>query len=359
MPDVSVIGGGVVGLAAAVALADAGHAVTLFDARRRGEASAAAAGMLAPGVEHAEGAAQDFAVAGRERYASYVDMLRERTGVDVPPDRAGILHVVADAAEAESRRGSLGAEAEWLDSAELARVEPALAPAAGAVLHAHDGAVDNVILLEALRRLVRSLDRVAVQEERVTGVRWCTDGSATVLGASGSTVACGRVVLAAGTWVNEIRGLPRPLPVRPARGQMIALAAAPVHHVTYAPAGYVVPRGTSRSVVGATMEYVGFDPSAPSWAAAPLERAAAAIAPVFARARRLDHWSGLRPVTPDLLPIIGADPEQPSLIYACGHSRNGILLAPVTGDVVAKLASDGPAGFDLAPFSVARFSAPG
>ena len=356
MSDVCVIGGGVIGLAAAVAIAETGRTVSLFDERRRGEASVAAAGMLAPGVERTDGEAQLLMVAGRERYPTYVEMLRERTGIDVPLDRGGILEVIVDPAQGELRRASLAGDAEWLDAESLARHEPALAPAAGAVLHPRDGAIDNLVLLDSLRQLARRLDRVTVLNEQVTAVRWSDDGSAAVLGASGGTVSCARVVLAAGAWVNEIRGLPRPLPVRPARGQMISYAAVPVHHVTYAPAGYVVPRSSSWTVVGATMEYVGFDPSTPSWDASSLERAAAAIAPAFARARRLDHWSGLRPVTPDLLPILGADPEQPSLVYACGHSRNGILLAPITGDVLARVVSGAPTGFDLAPFSVARFS---
>jgi glycine oxidase len=137
---------------------------------------------------------------------------------------------------------------------------------------------------------------------------------------------------------------------------MLALAATPVRHVTYGPHGYVVPRGGAHTVVGATMEHVGFEVGITSEGMNALAEAANRIAPSFASARVLERWSGLRPVTPDLLPIIGPDPEYPPLLYACGHSRNGILLGPLTGECIAAIASGEAPGLDLSPFSVARFS---
>jgi glycine oxidase len=162
------------------------------------------------------------------------------------------------------------------------------------------------------------------------------------------------VVVAAGAWVPGIDGLPRALPVTPVRGQMVSFDAAPLGHVVYGPEGYVVPRG-SRTVAGSTMERVGFAVGTTTAGVAGIVRAAGALCPPLAGAFVGDTWSGLRPVTPDLLPIIGRDPEYGGLLYACGHSRNGILLAPLTGDCIAALATGEEPEWDLAPFRVERF----
>jgi glycine oxidase len=104
------------------------------------------------------------------------------------------------------------------------------------------------------------------------------------------------------------------------------------------------------------MEHVGFDTGVTGETATRLAAAASEMAPAFAHARTLDHWSGLRPITPDFLPIIGRDPEHPALIYACGHSRNGILLAPLTGECVADIVTGSEPPLDISPFSVTRFA---
>jgi glycine oxidase len=165
-------------------------------------------------------------------------------------------------------------------------------------------------------------------------------------------------VLAAGAWVNGIAGLPRLLPIEPYRGQMFSVAAtgaAVLRHVVYGPDAYLVPRG-DRVLVGATMERAGFDADTTDEALASIRSGAAAFWPVVSTATTTAKWAGLRPVTPDLLPILGRDPDHPSLIYACGHSRNGILMAPLTGDcVVALVTGDAPPA-DLSAFGVARFS---
>jgi glycine oxidase len=312
--------------------------------------------MLAPGVERAAGAAHDFAIAGRDLYPEYLAALRDATGIDVPLNRDGILEVLSSDGEAESRRGALAPDSEWIEPERLRALEPQLAPMSGAILYLHDGAVDNVVLLDVLRRLVARLPEVTVIAERATAIA-ANEEEASVTTSGGRIVAGDMVVLAAGAWVTELRGLPRPIPVEPVRGQMISYAAAPLSHVTYGPGGYLVPRADGRTVVGATMERTGFDDATTPEAATSLARAAAELSPPFAGARVLDQWSGLRPVTPDFLPIIGRDPEHPSLLYACGHSRNGILLAPVTAVAVAALATGATPGWDLSPFSIERFAA--
>ena len=165
------------------------------------------------------------------------------------------------------------------------------------------------------------------------------------------------MVIAAGAWAAGLGGLPRPLPVEPLRGQMLSLAGSPLRHVTYGAGGYAVPRGDGRTIVGSTMERVAFDAGTTEAGLAQVRATGGAICPALADRRMLNGWSGLRPVTPDFLPILGRDPEFPALVYACGHSRNGVLLAPLTGDVVADIVLDRPPTHDISPFRIERFAA--
>jgi glycine oxidase len=172
---------------------------------------------------------------------------------------------------------------------------------------------------------------------------------------SGQRIVGSKVVLAAGAWSREIAGLPRTLPIAPLKGQMLALVASQLRHAVASDAVYLVPRG-DEVVVGATVEHAGFDTSLNADAIEQLRLAAVVLCPTLADAPVARRWAGIRPATPDMLPILGLDPDQPSLIYACGHSKNGILLAPETAIVTARLAQGLPAGRDLSRYSVARFS---
>jgi len=357
--DVVVVGGGLIGLASAAELAERGLTVTLLADPRPGEASPAAAGMLAPSVERANGAAHRFAVAARDRYPSYVARLAERTGLTVPLNRLGIFELALDersAAELRALAGPRGdgGTAAWLDAAQLAAEEPALGHAAGALLQPDDGAVDNVVLIRALEALLATETRVRVLRLPAQSVA-LGDDRAEVVTRGGERVSCARVVLAAGAWAGQIAGLPRSVPVEPLRGQMIALASSPLRHVVYGAGGYVVPREDGRTLVGATMERVAFDATTTRPALDQMRATGTAICPALAGARLIAGWAGLRPVTPDMLPIIGPDPDRPSLLYACGHSRNGILMAPLTADVVADLVTGAVPKWDLSPFRMERF----
>ncbi|HEY0969943.1 MAG TPA: FAD-dependent oxidoreductase [Gemmatimonadales bacterium] len=352
--DVVVVGNGIVGLASAAALADAGLRVTVVGGPQRGQASRAAGGMLAPGVERATGPAHDFAIAARERYPGYVAMLAERTGVAVSFERRGILQVALDDARAAELSGDLARDARWLGSTELARLEPALAHARGALLHERDGSVDNRALMSALELLLERHPRARRVAQPAEGVEW--DGAHPVVRVMGGEIVHGdRVVLAAGAWTPLLEGLPRTLPIEPVRGQMLSLAAAPLRHVVYGPGGYLVPRG-ERTVVGSTMERTAFDDEPTAEGLARVRATGEAICPALAGVPAVEQWAGLRPVTPDLLPIIGLDPDRPALVHACGHSRNGILLGPLTGDCVAALVTGAPLPADLSPFDPARFA---
>jgi glycine oxidase len=360
--DVVIIGGGLVGLATAAALGERGANVILLEDHRKGMASTAAAGMLAPAMERGTSgsAAHAFALAARDLYPSYLDALAEVTGVRVPLNRDGVLQLIVDEGEADAHRREIESDsdggAEWLDSARLRSLEPELAPIAGAVLYPRDGSVDNVVLVRALETLVAASPSVNVVDGCAKALELDGRHVGVILG-SGARYESPTVVLAAGAWSPLVDGLPRAIPVEPVRGQAISLSSAPLRHVTYGPHGYIVPREGSRSVVGATMEHVGFDTGVTAETAPRLVAAAREIAPAFARAHTLGHWSGLRPVTPDLLPIIGRDPSYPGLIYACGHSRNGVLLSPLTGECVADIATGSAPPVDITPFAVERFAA--
>lgn len=351
--DVAIVGAGLVGLATAAALSARDARITLIAAHHAGEASRAAAGMLAPGVEHTEGAAHAFSVAARDLYPSYLEALAEVTGTLIPLNRDGILELAADDAAAHERRARMPSGAEWIAADALRALEPGLAPMAGAVLHPGDGAVDNVVLMRALRDLAAASPSITIVEDRAIALALDEERPMVHL-AGGQRVVAATVVLAAGAWSSTLEGLPRRLPVEPVRGQMLALSGTPVRHVTYGPHGYIVPRGSS-TVVGSTMERVGYEAGTTPDGERALAAAAAEISPALAAARVREHWSGLRPVTPDFLPIVGPDPDFPSLLYACGHSRNGILLGPLTGECVAALASGEEPALDVAPFSITRF----
>lgn len=352
LPLIAVVGGGIIGLSCATALAQRGARVLLIGQSRAGEASPAAAGMLAPRVESEDTPSRTLGIAARDRYPGWLQELRETTGVSVTLLRNGVLQLAPDDAAASAMRARHAAGSRWLDSDQVRDLEPGLSPTAGALLHEDDGAVDNVALLEALRRRLSLERHVSVVRDDVVRIVPRRPHPAILTRASRFEVD--RIVLAAGAWVNDIAGLPAPLPVEPLRGQMHAVSGTPIERVVFAQHAYLVPRkGTT--LVGATMERVGFVVDTTEEAQSALRAASVATAPSLAKGDVVLRWSGLRPATPDFLPIVGSDPMYPALIYACGHSRNGILLAPLTGDCVAALALGEQPAYDLAPFSPARF----
>jgi glycine/D-amino acid oxidase-like deaminating enzyme len=342
-----------IGLAAAIAVAERGVSVTLIGENREGEASPAAAGMLAPSVERAVGSAHDFGIAARDRYPSYVEFLADRTGIRVPLNRLGILQVALDGKGIKGLKKTAPPTSRWLDAKELRELEPALAHAVGAMFNPDDGAVDNTVLLSALLKLVATNARILTLNDAVIAVE-PRELSAMARTRSGATHSARHVVLAAGAWVGLISGARLASAVEPSRGQLVSYSISPLGHVAYGPRGYVVPRG-DWTIGGSTMESVGFDATTTSEGVEKVQSAAEEICPSLLRAKASRSWAGLRPVTPDMLPILGPDPEHHSLVYACGHSRNGVLMAPLTGDLIADLVTGAPLSLDLAQFRPGRF----
>ncbi|HEY7831650.1 MAG TPA: glycine oxidase ThiO [Solirubrobacteraceae bacterium] len=348
--DVAIVGGGIIGLACACRARQAGLSVTLLERERTGEGTShVAAGMLAPVAEVEFGEAGrrvlDLGLRSAGMWPQFGAELEARTGLAVGLRRTGTLVVARDEDEARELerqlvfRESLGLRAERLLPSAARELEPALTPTIRLALHApEDHSVDPRLVLEALRQACE-LEGVAVREhtpvasveqdgERITGV---------VL-ESGERIDAGQVVLAAGAWTSEL-GLPAEasIPVRPVKGQILRLGdpTGPglLTKVVRFHGGYLVPRGDGRYVLGATVEERGHDMHPTAGGVYELLRDAHELVPGIEELRIEELSVGLRPSTPDNTPVIGPGGLE-GLVWATGHHRNGILLAPLTAELV-------------------------
>ncbi len=333
--DVLVLGGGIVGLSTALAAADRGMRVVVVDERRPGAASRAAAGLLAPSLEGLPSSALAMAFAARDGYAAFVARLVARTGLPVPLDLGGILEIACSPAELPGLAARSAPPARFPDRGALASMEPGLATNAGALLHPGDGAVDNVALMRALDRAVEQDSRIERVTDRVVSIKLASR-SCTADTAGSARLHARQLLFAPGAWADDLPGLPRRLPVRPVRGELLRLDLAPIRHPTAGRGGYLVPRDGSL-VVGATSADSGYSAHTSNKGRDALLAFARRTVPALERAVVLEHWAGLRPVTPDALPLLGRDPDVPSLVYGCGFSRNGILLAPWAAEKLAEV----------------------
>jgi glycine oxidase len=360
--DVIVIGGGAIGAACARELAMAGHKVLVLEAGgEMGQAWRAAGGMLAPQIEaDAEDPLLQLGLAGREHYGPLAAALLENTGIDLGLWREGIARVAFDPAEAAALQRKVawqreqGYACEWLEANELRRRWPWLGPAVGALWAPREGALDPERLVRALLADAQRLG-ASVLTDRVIGI---DEAAGRIVGASGQAAryAAPQVVLAAGAWSGGIQGLPRPVPVEPVRGQMAALPWPPgiPRAIVYNKDSYLLARG-SEAILGSTMEHAGFQSEVTSAGLAQIFASTLALCPGLMRAKVRRSWAGLRPITPDGLPIIGGEPLLSGLWYATGHGRNGILLAGITGVLIRQLLGEDQTLASLEAFSPDRF----
>jgi glycine oxidase len=362
--DVIIVGGGAIGAACARELALDGRRVLVVDRGGDiGQAWRAAGGMLAPQIEaDADDTLLSLGLAARDKYTGLAAALRETTGIDLGLWQDGIARVAAeqtDAAAVQARvawQQRQGLPCEWLDAGEVHHRWPWIGPVLGALWAPLDGALDPVRLVEALLADATRLGATLVTDR----IRRLEITHGVVAGVSGETARyfAPAVVLAAGAWSPQIEGLPRRLPIQPVRGQMAALSWPPDMRraIVYQKDSYILARG-AEAVLGSTMEYAGFRPEVTPGGMAQIFSATVTLCPALARGKVRRSWAGLRPVTPDSLPIIGPEPKLPGLWYATGHGRNGILLAGLTGSLVARLIAEQSLTADLSHLRPGRFPA--
>ncbi len=368
-PRVAIIGAGVIGLGIAWRLAGRA-AVTVFDRGKAGSgASHAAGGMLAACCE-AEPGEEALVALGREsqaRWPAFAEELFRASGIDVELRREGtlVLALTADdqaeiAHQLEFQR-QLDLPLEWLSAAATRAREPHLAgKIAGALFSPQDHQVDNRKLAQALRIAAESAG-AKIHEHRPVKEIVVQGGRAKGVALEDGTVAeADVVVLAAGAWSRGIAGLPpdRRPPVRPVKGQVLTLrmnAEAPLlTHVLWAPGAYLVPRRDGRLIVGATVEEKEFDDTITAGGMLTLLEAAWRAVPAVEELPVEEISVGHRPGSRDDAPILGPGPLD-GLFYATGHYRNGILLAPVTADAMARLVLDNTLDPAIRPFGLERF----
>jgi glycine oxidase len=385
--DVAVVGGGVAGLSAARELARRGLSVVVVDdGGTRGPcASNAAAGMLAPQSE-ADRADELFELlcASRDMYADFAEALREESGVCIELDRTGTLYLAfteEDEREASKRfewQTRAGLEVERLTAEEARALEPQVSTRVRAALRfPRDWQVENRLLVRALRASAERYGVRFIEGVEAYGVYVSRDGRATGVVTLEGTFDADAVVFAAGAWNSRLRKLFTPTftckieearladdpRVEPVRGQMLSFRqpGGPepfARHVVYSPRGYVVPRRDGRLLAGSTTEHVGFDCRVTEEGLHAVRSHAEEIAPPVASVPVTDSWAGLRPRAADGLPVLGESSDVRGLFYAAGFYRNGILLAPAAGRIVADLLTGGATKLSpraLEAFSPARF----
>jgi glycine oxidase len=370
-PTVAIIGAGVIGLGIAWRLAARGASVDVFDKGVAGAgASHAAAGMLAACAE-AEPGEEALVALGRDaqaRWPAFAAELLTASGIDVELRQEGTL-VLALTADDQARlnhhlvfQQKLALPLSWITPVETRRREPHLAgKLAGAVFSPEDHQVDNRKLAAALRIAALAAGARINEHRPVRGITSSGNRADGIVLADGTKAAADVVVLAAGSWSRTIEGLAAELrpPVRPIKGQMLALRMDPtaplVNHVIWAPGAYLVPRRDGRLLVGATVEEKGYDNALTAGGVLTLLEAAWRAVPAVEELPIEEMWVGHRPGSRDDAPILGEGPLQ-GLIYATGHHRNGILLTPVTADAIARLVLDGVVEPAIKPFGIERFA---
>jgi glycine oxidase len=363
--EVAIIGGGVIGLTIARALAQRGVSdVCLIERGSLGsEASFAAGGMLAPQTEaNTHDEFFELACQSRDLYTNFAAALREETGIDVELDTTGTLYLAFtehDLAEIEKRyewQSRAGLSVEKLAPSAARELEPCIAETVrGALYFPSDVQVENRRLLNAL---VNSVDKLGVEILTDTQAEAINTDRSRVTGVQTSRgfISCNKAIIAAGTWSSLIQNSATPT-IEPVRGQMVCFDAKPqlTRHVIYSPRGYLVPRQDGRLLAGSTSENAGFTKKITAGGISSILANAQEISPKTSSLAIVDTWSGLRPRAADGLPVLGPCVEIEGLFYATGHYRNGILLAPVTGELIADAVVAGRVSPLLAAFSPNRF----
>jgi glycine oxidase len=346
--DVIIIGGGIIGLSLSIALRKRGATVLVVERGEPGqEASHAAAGMLADFPLETPPILQPLATASASMYPEFVHELQDESGMDVDLRDQGTIFFPAP----EHIRERPALLTDHPLPAPLAELEPALAnPNAPAIylpaIYLKERSVDPRALTLAALKAARHRGVDISSGSEITSVL-LSNGSATGVSTAKTRYHAQAVVNCAGAWAGQFP--PHQFPVRPVKGQMLSVASAPhnlVRHVIRAPEIYLVPRSNGRILVGATVEEAGYDKRTDANVIQRMHQAAIHLVPALSQARMLEAWAGLRPGSPDNLPILG---KTGTLGYfvATGHFRDGILLTPITAQVMAQVVMGTKPEYDL------------
>jgi glycine oxidase len=366
--DAIVVGGGVVGCSVAYALARERLSVVLLEADDIASgASGAAAGMLAPVSEAASpGPLLRLGLSSLALFPALVAEVRELSGIDPELERSGCLRIASSEVEAAAFRArdrSLPSlDLEWLDAEAARRLEPSLAPDIhGALFSPHESHVRSPIFSRALAmaaaalgadlRLGMPVRGLLRQGARVYGV----DTAAGWIEASHVVLCTGIDAAQSPAWL----GRTDPLPIVPVRGQILSLAPRPpgLRTIVWSGSTYLVPKRDGSVVVGATEERAVFDRRVTAAGVSQLLAEAIRLIPAFDDAAFTGAWAGLRPATPDQLPLVGPWPGIDGLLLAAGHYRNGVLLAPLTAQLIVGLVLGKGLPEEAAPLLPERFPA--
>ena len=346
------MGAGIIGLSLARELRKRNRSVLVVERGEPGhEASRAAAGMLVASGDETPDELKDLAAASAQMYPEFAHELEDESGVSVDLRSEGTILL------AKQNHKPSNSSSNALTQAELATLEPnLLAPPSTEAVLLDERSVDPRALVEATLKACKHRDveiasgalvvSIDVERSRVAGVTTAQTRYFSPI-----------VVNCAGAWAGQVS--PYNIPTRPAKGQMLAVALPTrtfLHHVVRSPEVYLVPRSNGRLLVGATVEEAGFDKRTDAATIHRLHHAALTLVPGLEEARIIEDWAGLRPGTPDGLPILGATSTQ-GYFVAAGHFRDGILLAPVTARLMGQAISGEKSALDISRFSPQRFLA--
>ncbi len=365
MADVVIVGGGIIGLSTAYYLAQDGVEVTVLErAAVSSEASGAAAGMLATLSDEGERPPLFTKLCddSLKLFDTLLPVLAE-TGIDVYHRRTDILHLAVTKREAEEtealyQRRRATTPVRWLDAAEVLRLEPNASPkTVAAMLTPGAQYADPLRLTQAIGDAAGRAGTIIREDSTVT--RFLRRGDRiTGLRTPGGVYEADTVLLAGGPWTMALaKGLGVNIPVRPVRGQMLSLEGPPggLSHMIWGSRAYLIPREDGQTYVGATVEEAGYRKHTTEAGLRGLRSGAAAVVPSLADARERRSWAGLRPGTPDDMPIMGRLPGWSNAWVSTGHYRNGILLAPISGLLMAQSIIAGKPEALLAELSATRF----
>jgi len=363
--DAAIAGGGLIGASIALELARAGLRVGLFDRQEPGkEASWASAGILSPAPESpAMIVLVPLGKASMALYPDFVALVEELSGQNAGYRTKGTLEVLTSLNAREelstiiALHHGLGLRAEPLSAADARELEPSLREdVEAAVLRPAEASVDNRLLTQAVLASARK-SGVEIFAGVAADSIWREGDTCVGLIAGGERISAKHTVIAAGCFSAQIQGVESYAPVRPAKGQMISLVCPDVRieRVLWGDEIYLVPRNDGRVLAGATVEYAGFDKTLTAGGQKKLLSAAINLVPSFEHARVEETWAGLRPDSPDHLPILGPADLQ-GLVIATGHFRSGVLLTPITAKLVREWITLGSTSIDWERFSPMRFA---